>query len=249
MFEQPSRPPRDTIIWRYVSLDKYLDLLVSRTIKFTQVAIAADQLETSLMLKRLEEYGALEGKEHILSGANFHIDTVKKSHYISCWAGKEHECRSLWFAYLGESRIGVALKTTVGQLLEGIEWGDYGYDFRKVVYRNDFSDPEELQINTTLLNAKAPAYSSEAEIRFCVSESLISLPQGELSPHNPPVEIDPNTFPPVLSFNLNLDAVVDEIWLSPYCQSWQIDTLTKITNRLAPNLRDKMKRSDLNERI
>ena len=34
MFEQPSRPPKDTIIWRYLSLDKYLDLLVSRTSAF-----------------------------------------------------------------------------------------------------------------------------------------------------------------------------------------------------------------------
>ena len=83
--------------------------------------------------------------------------------------------------------------------MEGIEWGEYGYDFREVVYRKDFSDPEELQINTTLLNAKAPAYSSEAEIRFCVNKSLMCLPQGELSRDNPPVRIDPNTFPPVLS--------------------------------------------------
>lgn len=249
MFEQPRKPPKNRVIWRYLSLDKYLDLLASQSIKFTQVDIAADQLETSLMLKQLERHGALEGREQVLSGVSSHIDRIKKSHYISCWAGKEHECRSLWFAYLGESRIGVVLKTTVGQVLESVEWGKYSYDYREVVYRNDFSDPEELQVNTTLLNSKAPAYSSEAEIRFCVNESIIHYPEGQLSSKNPPVQIDPNSLPKVLSYNLNLDSLVNEIWLSPYCQDWQIDMLVNTTDRLAPQLRFKMKRSDINERI
>jgi hypothetical protein len=249
MTNSPLSPPKSRVIWRYLSLDKYLDLLVTKSIKFTQVAIAADRLETSLMLNRLKHHGALVGKEYILEGAIHHIDRIKKSHYISCWAGKEHECRSLWFAYLGESRIGVALKTTVGQVLDNIVWNDYGYDYREVVYRNDFDNPEELQINTTLLNAKAPAYISEAEIRFCVNEPLMHSPEGELSPSNPPIQVDPDTLPNVLTFDLDLELLINEIWLSPYCQDWQINMIRDITNKLAPELMPKMIRSDINERI
>ena len=249
MNNSPVNPERSRIIWRYLSLDKYLDLLVSKSIKFTQVAIAADQLETSLMLNRLKYHGALKGKEYILEGAKHHIDSIKKSHYISCWAGKENECRSLWFAYLGESRIGVALKTTVGQVLDNITWNDYSYDYREVVYRNDFEDPEELQDNTTLLNVKAPAYISEEEIRFCVDEPLIHRPEGKISSSNPPIQVDPDTLPNVITFDLDLELLINEVWLSPYCQDWQISMIRDITNRLAPELMPKMIRSDINERV
>jgi len=232
-----------------MSLDKYIDLLLTESMKFTQIEIAADQLETSLMLNRLEKSGVLSGKRTTFKGADFHIARLRKSHYISCWTGKESECRALWFSYLGGSRLGVAVKTTVGDFLESVNWGSYGYDCREVAYRDNFEDPEELQNNSTLLNTKAPAYSSEEEIRFCINEDLLKLPEGNLSSKNPPIEIDPNALPKVISLGLNLESLVKEIWISPYCEDWQIDTISELTYKLAPELRERMQRSDLVERI
>lgn len=245
----PVRPEKDRVVWRYMSLDKYLDFLLTRSLKFTQVSIAADQLEISLMLNRLEKSGCFTGKDQILIGAKYHIERIKKSHYISCWAGKEHECRSLWFAYLGGSRLGVAVKTTVGQLLANVSWGHYGYDYREIVYRNEFENPEELQLNTILLNTKARAYASEAEIRFCINENLIKIPEGDISSENPPQPIDKEVLPKVIALELNLESLVNELWISPYCENWQIETICELTSKLAPELRDKMRRSDLNEGI
>ena len=249
MLGNPPRPTNDKVIWRYLSLDKYLDLLLTKTIKFTQVEIAADQLEISLMLKRLEQNGNLDGRENILESASHFINILRKSHYINCWTGKEHECRSLWFSYLGESRLGVAIKSTVGQVREHIVWGDYGVNCNEVIYRDTFDDTEELQNNIKLLNSKALAYSSESEIRFSVNESLMHLPEGELSETNPPVLIAPNSLPKVISFNSDLQSMINEVWISPYCQEWQLDMLKNLTSNLAPYLVNKMKRSDLNERI
>jgi hypothetical protein len=249
MIKGSKEPDKDKVIWRYMSLDKYLDVLLTESIKFTKVSIAADQLETSLMLNRLEKNGSLIGGERILKGANLHIDRIRKSHYISCWTGKDHECRSLWFSYLGGSRLGVAVKTTVGQFLQSVNWGSYGYNCREVVYRDDFEDPEELQINTTLINTKALAYSSEAEIRFSINEQLINIPEGDISSKNPPIAINPETLPKVIPLGLNLESLVNELWVSPYCEDWQIDAISEITYKLSPELRERIKRSDLVERI
>lgn len=249
MVDNPPRPPREKVIWRYLSLDKYLDLLYSQTIKFTQVEIAADKFEISLMLNRLEKNGSLEGKENILSGARHFINTMRKSHYISCWTGKEHECRSLWFSYLGGSKLGVAIKTTVGQFLDNVVWEDYGYDYNEVVYRDSFEEPEELQSNIILLNSKALAYSAESEVRFSTNESLIQLPEGELSGTNPPIQIDIDTLPKVISFEADLESMINEVWLSPYCQEWQLEMLKDVTGKLAPSLSNKIKKSDVNEWI
>jgi hypothetical protein len=249
MLNAPKRPENDHVIWRYISLDKYLDLLLTESIKFTQVDIAADQLEISLMLNTLEKSGKLIGKEYIADGANFHVDILRKSHYISCWTGKEHECRSLWFAYLGESRIGVAIKTNVGKFIQSIDWGDFGFDYRKVDYRNVFEDTEELQVNTTLLNVKAPAYASESEIRFTINKNLIEIPDGELSELNPPRQVPIESLPKVIALKVDLAKLIDEVWVSPYCQSWQLETIKSLTDKLAPDANLKLRRSDLNERI
>lgn len=39
------KPSDDTVIWRYIGLDKFLDLLVTSTIKFTSTSIALDKNE------------------------------------------------------------------------------------------------------------------------------------------------------------------------------------------------------------
>jgi hypothetical protein len=249
MFDNPVEPSNERVIWRYLSLDKYLDLLSSKTIKFTQVEIAADQLEISLMLNRLEKNGRINESDPTLKGAHSFVNSLRKSNYISCWTGKEYECRSLWYSYLGDSRLGVAIKTTVGQVLNYIDWGSYGYNCYEVSYRDNFEDPEELQSNIKLLNSKALAYSSESEVRFSVSEPLIHLPEGGISATNPPVRVDPEVLPKVISFNLDLQSIINEIWISPYCQEWQLEMLKSITTNLAPSLENKMRRSDLNERI
>lgn len=93
------------------------------------------------------------------------------------------------------------------------------------------------------------AYSSESEVRFSVSEPLIHLSEGGISATNPPVRVDPEVLPKVISFNLDLQSIINEIWISPYCQEWQLEMLKSITTNLAPSLENKMRRSDLNERI
>jgi hypothetical protein len=74
-----------------------------------------------------------------------------------------------------------------------------------------------------------------------MNESLMHLPEGELSATNPPVQIDPNSLPKVISFNTDLQSMINEVWISPYCQEWQLDMLKNLTANLAPYLVDKMK--------
>lgn len=249
MRSAPQRPPLDKVIWRYLSIDKYLDLLISSSLKFTQIKIAADMLETELMRHRLIRSGAFDGKEEYLEGAKLHIDTIRKTHYMSCWTGKEKECRSLWHSYLGESRIGVAVKSTIKQVTQSAEWKSYGYDYRLVDYRDEFEDLEELQINTTLVNAKSEAYAAEEEIRFTINESATDWRDGKLSASNPPRRKEDHEFPPVIPIQIKLDDCINEIWVSPFCSDWQISMLHAVTTKLCPKLSDRLRRSDIREKL
>lgn len=249
MRSAPKKPDGDQVIWRYLSIDKYLDLLLSSSIKFTQIKIAADLLETELMRHRLINSGAFDGKENLLEGSKIHIETLRKTHYISCWTAKNKECRSLWHSYLGASRIGVAIRSTVDQVIKSADWRSYSFDRRLVDYRDEFEDLEELQINTTLVNVKSEAYSSEEEIRFSINENAIDRPEGELSASNPPQIKEDDEFPQVIPIDIKLENCINEIWISPFCADWQISMLKKVTTKLCPNLTDRLRRSDLKEMI
>ncbi|MAS94684.1 MAG: hypothetical protein CMO55_15910 [Verrucomicrobiales bacterium] len=245
----PPRPKGDQVIWRYISIDKYLDFLLTSSLKFTQIKIAADLLETELMRHRLRSSGAFDGKEEHLDGSKIYIEAIRKTHYISCWTGKKTECRSLWHSYLGASHIGVAIKSTVDQIINSADWGDYSFDYREVDYRDEFEDIEELQVITTLLNVKAEAYSSEEEIRFTIIEDAVDLPEGELSAENPPRIKNEDEFPKVIPIKIRLEDCVDEIWISPFCSEWQISMLRDVTAKINSNLVDRLRRSDVKEKI
>ena len=211
--------------------------------------IAADMLEAELMRHRLITSGALDGKGKYLEGSKIHVDTIRITHYISCWTGKQKECRSLWHSYLGESRIGVAVKSTVDQVIKHSDWGSYGFDYRVVEYRDEFEDPEELQINTTIVNVKSEAYASEEEIRFTIIEDAVDWPEGEPSSTNHPRLKSDDEFPSVIPIPVKLEALVEEIWLSPFCADWQISMLKEVTKKINPDLVGRLRRSDVKEKI
>ena len=88
----PKKPSDGTIIWRYMGLDKFLDLLLNDTITFTKVSIASDKNEIKWILKNLEDTD--EYKTHS-EGATKHIEKLRDTSYISCWTMKERESRPL----------------------------------------------------------------------------------------------------------------------------------------------------------
>ena len=170
-FQTPKRPVDSTVIWRYMGMDKLLDLFFNRRLTFNQVAIAADRNELSLILNHMPS----ENKD----GATKSINHMRHSTYISCWTMKDFESRALWYSYLDSTLQGISIVTTVQQVIDSIDWGDKAYDYRIVDYRDSF-DPEEIQSNTITSNTKSTAYFEESEVRFLVSYL------GKFSDESPP---------------------------------------------------------------
>lgn len=244
MIKTPIKPQKDSIIWRYLGVDKFIDLLLTGTIKFTLVSIAYDKNEINWILKTL-----IDSKEDP-KGAAYHIRNLRNSTYISCWTMKENESRSLWATYLDSTKQGVAIKTNVGKFIESIEWKQFGFDYRIVDYRNKFN-PEELQNNITIINTKSTAYIEESEVRFYISgfntidtslddpkkyhEDLLKYINGSENREK------------VISLKINLDSLVSELMISPYSSKWQKDNLIKLIEDYKPKLLNRVTNSIVNE--
>lgn len=166
--QTPAKPNDSDIIWRYIGLDKLIDLLLTRTIKFSQLAIAADQNEVALLANHLIETGQLGDNPREHERLRNFITLKRVSVYVGCWTRKEQEARSLWYTYLDKTLLGVAIKSTVSQVrhsLRHTEDKGLGFTARIVDYRDVFNT-EELQSEIIMVNTKATPYKDEDEVRF-----------------------------------------------------------------------------------
>lgn len=163
---------------------------------------------------------------------------------------KENESRALWSTYLGFDKIGVAIKSTVGQFKNSIEWDDYSYDYNNVDYRNDFSF-EELQSLTVLSYSKNKAYIEESEVRFRVIlldseipdepglEEYIKVQKRQLSKRSDNKK--------TIAFKVDLNLLVSDIMISPYCLDWQKEIIIKLIEDYRKDLVNKVIDSTINE--
>src|SRR5579885_861214 len=95
-------PPDDTMIWRYMSMSKFLSLLISRSLYLTQ----CDRLEDPF-----------EGTLPRNSTPDERRDAAKMRHmmYVNCWYMNEHESAAMWKLY-SAAGDGIAVQSTIGRL-------------------------------------------------------------------------------------------------------------------------------------
>jgi hypothetical protein len=247
MNKSPKKPSDETVIWRYMGLDKFLDLLLNDTITFTKVSIASDKNEIKWILKILEE---TDGYKTHSEGATKYIEKLRDTSFISCWTMKERESRPLWATYLDNSKQGVAIKTTVKKLINSIEWDDFGFSYQIVDYRNDFVF-EELQSLNIAINTKNPAYLEESEVRFhvfCDDNQLPDRPEFEEIKKVVKRQLKKRSENgKTLKFDINLELLVSNIMISPYCSSWQRKNVEKLIENYHPELMNRILESTIME--
>lgn len=155
----------DTIIWRYLKIDKYYDLISNNRLFFCRIDLFEDPFEGSIP-KREVDYRPIESiKISHFNNNPITLDEAKirdtamaethrlyrQTYIVSCWHMNQHESEAMWKLYLSENK-GVAIKSTVGQLLSSLS--DNNNDFidsrvRYIDYENDiWYDKNEYPIKT-----------------------------------------------------------------------------------------------------
>jgi hypothetical protein len=131
-------PSADTVIWRYMSLEKLQSLLCEESLFFTRIDGFQDRWEGVLprSLREAEWNMGRDGGEKTAETAK----KLKKHYYVNCWHASEWQSAALWGLYARDK--GVAIKTTVGNLISSIsdsknfyvgqvEYADYSTHVRR----------------------------------------------------------------------------------------------------------------------
>lgn len=219
-----------------MGLEKFLDLLTNQRLFFTNANNFTDGYEVSLpknivraRRKRLKE-GGLTGRELDEEVARFEYlnQPMRDLTLVNCWSLGRHESYALWKIYLGGSKAGVAIRTNFTRLKKAITVAEDNFPddfYAGTVQYKDFLPENELN-RFRLVTTKREFYSYEQELRLFIlhyprSEGGVKTPYDLRAGRQVPVD---------------LDLLVDEIYLSPFVAPWFGEALDKIIRNVAPNL-------------
>jgi len=157
-------PHKDLIIWRYLTVSKFLHLIETSQLHFTRADYFNDESE-----------GALSGKDtkllsKIIPDPNDWVEGERLRTYLNCWNMSPNELYHMWESYSCINE-GVAIKSTVGGIINSME-EDKQHIVRiaKINYidmESDTMQPQGQPIN--LLRpffSKRKIYEKEQEIRL-----------------------------------------------------------------------------------
>lgn len=166
-------PHGNTTIWRYMGLDKFLDLIAHRRLFFANAAELTDQYEAtlpdrnvSMMRARLKNDLNRKNAQELADERVNELDRLRRLTFVNCWSMGRHESYARWKVYLGGAKSGIAIKSTVGRLRKSLANGpgrDCNVYLAEVQYADqlDTPFPNRLQVITT----KKPYYDFEDELR------------------------------------------------------------------------------------
>ncbi|MCP5198490.1 MAG: hypothetical protein H6977_00670 [Gammaproteobacteria bacterium] len=240
-------PHGSSIIWRYMGLDKFLDLLINERLYFTNAANFSDGYEVSLppnivksKRKELEESG-FDGKELEAALAKFETanNPQRELTLVNCWSLGRDESYALWKIYLGGARDGVAIRTNFSRLRKSINGAENEHPetiFAGEVQYRDYLPETDLSRHR-LVTTKREFYRYENELRLFILHNPNSNPG-----YTPPYDVSQGRH-----VRTNVNLLIDEIYISPFAASWFIGALSETIKRLKPHLESKIRASQIRD--
>lgn len=243
-------PDGETVIWRYMPMLNYLDVLHRRALWFSRIDCLGDPFESSVTLTDIAAREAMiasgtegmtdEQAETFRKSFMSSMAEAHKALFVSCWYGAADESDAMWRLYMRD--VGVAIKATVSGLRAELDQDDAsaaggGAVIGRVRYIDYDTDSTQRPawINT-LLPAfhKRTAFSHECEIRAVLHQFDWAMEDG-----TPPIDYGREA-PLGLSVPVDPERLITEVRVNPVAPDWLLETVEAVTGKYgvsAPVLR------------
>ena len=223
-------PPDETVIWRYMSVEKYISLLHASAIFMCRLDKFEDPWEGTYPAG-YEEYNPQIAKSR---------EAQRGFLFVSCWHGSDHESAAMWDLY-SSRHAGVAIRTTIGDLKSSIT-SEREIFIGSVKYEDYSEHIPNLRSNLFLpALIKRKSFSHEREIR------MLSLDfEGDGWESCDAVQPHYGYAIPVtssLSCDVDLDCLLRDVLFSPFMPNWLSDAIEDVSSRYG--IGSSFKKSDL----
>ncbi len=231
--------PKDTdFLWRYMSFEKFVSLLSTKSLFFTRADKFEDPFEGFMppSVKSVYESEANDIKSNDLGKS---IAKWRKYILCSCWHHGNEESAAMWEKY-HMNNSGIAIKTTVGNFKNCLGEG-YNVFIGKIKYINHYeyevqqSLPEK-SIYTWYFHKREP-FEYEREFRAIIAHYPSFLrdfidSDGHLI--NPETILN-REFPDIceigIPFDIDVNTLIGEVITSPYIDGWVADTIRSVVKQ------------------
>jgi hypothetical protein len=233
-------PPQTTSLWRYMDLAKFLYLLRDKSLYFARLDQLGDSWEGAKGARRNKQIwddhylrffqdairnppegykcektqAEIEAEaSHLLKQLELGGSIELRTTYVSCWHENEVESEALWRLYCPPNSVGIAIRTTCGDLKLAFD-EDLSVEIGRVEYvdfRTEFAG-----VNDSIFR-KRKSLQHEQEVRAVVRDRSENKSLG-------------------ISRPVNLTALAKEVVISPFAPVWIESILGDLLQRYAVSL-------------
>lgn len=202
----------DTIIWKYLDLSKFLDLLLSKKLFMSRSDKFEDQYEGTFSEPTFEEIRKLsKDKPDFLQYYKTHREKVA----ISSWHINEYESFAMWQIFTQNSE-GLAIQSTIGRLQKAVEpeqnFKQYIGEVNYIDYKKEYI-PFDDMFFPFLFKRKSFQYEREVRIITDVADTTLTLNDG-------------------LKINVAIDQLIERIYIHPKSENWYKNLVIELVEKL-----------------
>ena len=205
----------DVLLWKYMSFSKFVNLL-SGNLYFNRIDSFEDVFEGHFP-DRIKK--GLENSQY----RNILVVEPLAQHilYVSCFHASDCETAFMWHQYSNQD--GLAIQTTGKRLKEAFKITEENIYLSKVKYLDYATEFFEVNGLFSLAIHKRKSFEFEKEVR-CI---CMKMPEG-LKEKQSPLDIET---PTGIKIPINLDVLIDKIYLSPYAPSYLEENVKMIMDK------------------
>ncbi len=217
----------DTVIWKYMDLSKFLDILLSGKMFMSRSDKFEDQYEGTFSEPTFEEIKKIsENNPKFLDYYKSHRENV----VVSSWHTNQYESFAMWQIFT-KNNEGLAIQSTIGKLKEALQQerhtqqyiGEVNYiDYKKEII------PFDDAFFPFLFKRKSFQYENEIRVISDVTSQNLIISEG-------------------LKISVDINKMIEKIYIHPKSENWYKKLVIEVVSKLGFNF--EIEKSDLESDI
>ena len=202
----------NTVVWKYLDLSKFLDLLLSQKLFMSRSDKFEDQYEGTFSEPTFEEIKKLS-----IDNPDFlnHYKIRREKVAISSWHINEYESFAMWQIFTQNSE-GLAIQSTIGRLQRSLlpetDFDQYIGEVNYIDYKKELI-PFDDSFFPFLYKRKSFQYEGEVRVITDIGVSDIKINEG-------------------LKISVDINELIEKIYIHPKSENWYKNLVIQLVKQL-----------------
>ena len=202
----------NTVVWKYLDLSKFLDLLLSQKLFMSRSDKFEDQYEGTFSEPTFEEIKKLS-----IDNPDFlnHYKIRREKVAISSWHINEYESFAMWQIFTQNSE-GLAIQSTIGRLQRSLlpetDFDQYIGEVNYIDYKKELI-PFDDSFFPFLFKRKSFQYEGEVRVITDIGSSDTQINEG-------------------LKISVDINELIEKIYIHPKSENWYKNLVIQLVKQL-----------------